>query len=339
MSQENRQTNGLQTPQECCIGFSTASFNFKAMLCESQLWSIMFCRDPDRLDPSQSVTEPHERNITAGSQTAAAPLCSTLQASTSQLSKKGYSILPRVPQNQRPSSVNAQIQPRASRPAQPLPSHRPHPSRHISPEMEIPGQGRPDGEVPFLVPSSCQSICQNYSDLHIGGDQVLPLSAQNGELLLCSDTQADGPFLYSCDVPSALEEPPPDPASEDVCLCPLRGRTGSSRHRAGSGRVRSFLLQGREGPLSNSLLNQYLEHKLLDLYQQYMLERMSQEGGGTDPLLGSELIMTSLDQITLQLSREGHLEVGRAKDVVLSCFLRVASDLQSRSETDFEQLH
>ncbi|KAF7666965.1 hypothetical protein LDENG_00085480 [Lucifuga dentata] len=147
------------------------------------------------------------------------------------------------------------------------------PGRQISPEIQIPDQARSGADAPFLVPSFCQSICQNYSDLHIGGDQ------------------------------------------------------------------------GREGPFSNSLLNRYLEHKLLDLYQQYMMENMAREGSsGSDsdpicPLLGSELVLTSLDQITLQLSREGNLEAGLAKDMVLSCLLRVASDMQSSEiSTPFLQI-
>uniref|UniRef100_A0AAQ4NXX6 TLR adaptor interacting with endolysosomal SLC15A4 n=1 Tax=Gasterosteus aculeatus aculeatus TaxID=481459 RepID=A0AAQ4NXX6_GASAC len=217
--------------------------------------------------------------------------------------------------------------------------------RQISPQIEIPAQARSVGDAPFLVPSSCQSICQNYSDLHIGGDQVLPLSTNDGELRLCAAPQAVGPFLQSCDVPPAVEDSPPRKTSNGGLLLPPRG--GSHRWRLGSARDRSFLFQGGEGPFSNSLLNHYLEQKLLDLYQQYMMENMAREGApgvGSDhgaicPLLGSELVLTSLDQITLQLSREGNLEAGLAKDMVLSCLLRVAGDMQSSEiSTPFLQI-
>ncbi|XP_076026064.1 TLR adapter interacting with SLC15A4 on the lysosome [Genypterus blacodes] len=208
------------------------------------------------------------------------------------------------------------------------------PGREISPEIEIPDQARSCGDAPFLVPSSCQSICQNYSDLHIGGDQVLPLSANEGELRVCVDSHAPGPFLQSCDVPPAVEDSPPG-HTQGGLLHPLRG--GSARWRLGSGRDRSFLFQGCEGPFSNSLLNRYLEHKLLDLYQQYMTENIN--SGPICPLLGSELVLTSLDHITLQLSKEGNLEAGVAKDMVLSCLLRVASDMQSSEiSTPFLQI-
>ncbi|XP_017265703.1 TLR adapter interacting with SLC15A4 on the lysosome [Kryptolebias marmoratus] len=208
-------------------------------------------------------------------------------------------------------------------------------SRQTSSEIEIPAQAHSGGETPFLVPSFCESICKNYSDLHIGGEQVLPVSASDGELRVCNEAQAVGPFLQSCDVPPAVEESLPEQTSQGGPLNPLRG--GSNHWRQGSGRDRSFLFQGHEGPFSNSLLNHYLEQKLMDLYQQYMMENMVRErapGSDSDagiicPLLGSDLLLPSLEQITLQLSREGNLEAGLAKDMVLSCLLRVASDLQS----------
>ncbi|XP_074551339.1 TLR adapter interacting with SLC15A4 on the lysosome [Halichoeres trimaculatus] len=206
--------------------------------------------------------------------------------------------------------------------------------RQITPKIEIPAQALSGPDSPFLVPSFCQSFCQNYNDLHIGGDQVLPLSASDGDVRVGTDVQAAGPFLQSCDVPSAVEESPPGQVPQTRLLHRLQG--GSNRWRQGSTRDRSFLFQGREGPFSNSLLNHYLEQKILDLYQQYMMENMAREkpGSGSDagpvcPLLGSELVLTSLDQITLQLSRERNLEAGLAKDMVLSCLLRVAGDMQS----------
>lgn len=230
-------------------------------------------------------------------------------------------------------------------PLQSLDGHEALPGRQMSPEIEIPAQARSVGDAPFLVPSFCQSFCQNYSDLHIGGDQVLPLSTNDGELRVCTEAQGFGPFLQSCDVPPAREDSPPGQTSPGGRLHPHRG--GSNRWRQGSARDRSFLFQSREGPFSNSLLNHYLEQKLLDLYQQYMMENMAKEGAlgsDSDPgpvcaLLGSELFLTSLDQITLQLSREGNLEAGLAKDMVLSCLLRVAGDMQSSEiSTPFLQI-
>lgn len=305
------------------------------MLCESRLWSMTYSQ-LEEVDPLPPVMVPQSATR-SGPQRAAAPALMSAStyhsadihhSSQKQTGRKNCSQLPGVTHNHRPSVRSVPIETQIS-PLQSLDLQRPQPGRQISPEMEIPGQARSGGDVPFLVPSSCQSICQNYSDLHIGGDQVLPLSANEGELLLCNESQAVCPFLQSCDVLPAAEDSPPEQASKAGPQCPRRGE--STRWRLGSGRDRSFLFQGCEGPFSNSLLNRYLEHKLMDLYQQYMLESMAREvgGGSTCPLLGSELVLTSLDQITLQLSREGNLEAGLAKDMVLSCLLRVASDLST----------
>ncbi|KAM3862314.1 TLR adapter interacting with SLC15A4 on the lysosome [Diretmus argenteus] len=316
------------------------------MLCESRLWSMTY-GELEEVEARPPV-KARQSTTSSGLQRAAAAL---MPASTShspgihhhppeQIGNKDCLQLPGLTHGPRPYERSASVQLHISS-LRALDLQRAQPGRQISPEIEIPVQACSGGDVPFLVPSFCQSICQNYSDLHIGGDQVLPLSANDGELRLCTENQAVGPFLQSCDVPPAVEDSPPEQISQGGPLCPLRG--GSTRWRQGSGRDRSFLFQGCEGPFSNSLLNRYLEHKLLDLYQQYMLENMAREGdsgcGPSCPLLGSELVLTSLDQITLQLSREGNLEAGLAKDMVLSCLLRVAGDMQSSEiSTPFLQI-
>lgn len=280
-----------------------------AMLCEGRLWSMTYC-ELEKLHPPPPEEAP-----------------------------QGARVLPRAAATHIPGSSRRPLLGHHSSREQTCSLHSRSPSGElyispaVSPEIKIPAQGRSSGDAPFLVPSFCQSFCQNYSDLHIGGDQVLPLSANEGELRACADTQVVGPFLQSCDAPPAVED-------SLHAQRPLRG--GSNRWRQGSGRDWSVLLQGREGPFSNSLLNHYLEQKLLDLYQQYTMENMARERGPGSyicPLLGSEMIMTSLDQITLQLSRERNLEAGLAKDMVLSCLLRVAGDMQSSEiSTPFLQI-
>ncbi|KAG7267165.1 hypothetical protein CRUP_009420 [Coryphaenoides rupestris] len=174
-------------------------------------------------------------------------------------------------------------------------------SGRSSPGVEIRGHLGSGGDRLFLVPPSCQSICQNYSDLHIRGDQVLPLSSDG-----TGDSKAaTGPFLQSCEV--------------------LPAEGGLQPMEARQRRDRSFLIHGQERPFTNSFLNCYLERKLSDLYQQYMLENMARDQAAAPDML----ILSSLDHLTLQLSREYHLEAGLAKDMVLSCFLRVTSDMHS----------
>ncbi|XP_029936979.1 uncharacterized protein CXorf21 [Myripristis murdjan] len=306
------------------------------MLCESRLWSMTYGEmDEVRVLPPEKA---HQSRTRSELQRAAAALMPGSSRHSPVIYHNSPEQMGRM--DYRPSERSTSIQSHIS-PQRDL--QRAQPGRQSSREIEIPILARSGGDVPFLVPSFCQSICQNYSDLHIGGDQVLPLSASDGELRICTESQAVGPFLQSCDVPPAVVDSPPEQTSQGGPLCPLRG--GSTRWRLGSGRDRSFLFQGREGPFSNSLLNRYLEHKLLDLYQQYMMESMARGGGsdsGSDQgptLLGSEMVLTSLDQITLQLSREGNLEAGLAKDMVLSCLLRVAGDMQSSEiSTPFLQI-
>ncbi|KAM7407152.1 hypothetical protein PAMA_003066 [Pampus argenteus] len=304
------------------------------MLCEGRLLSMAYS-EVEELDPIPPVKAPRRAY---GLQRAAA----TLLPGSSRRTLLVHHNSPEQTAGEDCRGISVELH---ISPLQSLDLQRARPGRQISPEIEIPAQACSGGDSPFLVPSFCQSICQNYSDLHIGGDQVLPLLANNGELRVCTDAQAVGPFLQSCDVPPAVEDSLPGHASPGE---PLHlPRAGSNRWRLESGRDRSFLLQGCEGPFSNSLLNHYLEQKILDLYQQYMMENMVREGAsGSDsdpgpicPLLGSELVLTSLDQITLQLSREGNLEAGLAKDMVLSCLLRVAGDMQSSEiSTPFLQI-
>ncbi|CAL8341713.1 unnamed protein product [Boreogadus saida] len=210
--------------------------------------------------------------------------------------------------------------------------------------VEIPRQEGSVSDGPFLVPASCQLICQNYSDLCIRGDQVLPpLLPEHPGPPAGGRHQSRRTFPQPATssgrwrIPSRSRAPRPGP------LRLLPRRTGSNRWRQGSGRDLKLFIHGREGPFTNSLLNCYLEHKLLDLNQQYILENMARDQAGGPysdppyPLMASELILTSLDQLTQQLSRERRLEAGLAKDMVISCFLRVASDMSGEISTPMLQ--
>ncbi|KAI4885913.1 hypothetical protein NFI96_008933 [Prochilodus magdalenae] len=266
------------------------------MLCESSLWRMAFCTDPQHADPSEHCP-------------AAA---STFPPLTSALSAQMVAPVHSFPEPHS-SSSSGEDQSKQSD-SQPSASGGPLDSRHLSPGVGIPGREGSSGTEAFLVPSSCHSICQHYSDLHIAGEQVLPLSPSAGdpEGSYLQDTHP-GPFLLSGDVslPSLLPPPQvPEPRT--------------SRWREGSGRERPSLLQdGR--PLSNSQLNSYLEQKLLELYKEYLTEGPA----GPLPLMASELLQSSLEQITLQLSREQKLEATRAKDMLLSFLLRATSNQQS----------
>ncbi|XP_052420615.1 TLR adapter interacting with SLC15A4 on the lysosome-like [Carassius gibelio] len=183
--------------------------------------------------------------------------------------------------------------------------------RQLAIGVDIPRHA--DAEA-VLVPSSCHSICQHYSDLHIAGGQVLPLRPSTLEVQgnLIQDPE-HGPFLLSGDVPFPSLLPPL-----------VHGNRNSRCWREESGREHPSLLQCSQ-PFSNSQLNSYLEQKLLELYKQYLTEGPA----ATGLVMAYELLHTNLDQMTLQLSREQNVETARAKDMLLSCLLRVTSSYQS----------
>ncbi|TRZ01065.1 hypothetical protein DNTS_031960 [Danionella cerebrum] len=179
--------------------------------------------------------------------------------------------------------------------------------------LDIPRHGDAAEAEAFLVPSSCHSICQHYSDLHIAGGQVLPFSSNADDEGNNVQDPQPGPIILSEDVPSPS-------------LLPqiIHEHRNSRRWKDEGGRERPSLLQFNH-PLSNSQLNSYLEQKLLELYREYLTEGAAT----TRPVMASELLQTSLDQMTLVLSREQNMETTRAKDMLLSCLLKVTSSYQS----------
>ncbi|XP_071606390.1 TLR adapter interacting with SLC15A4 on the lysosome [Heliangelus exortis] len=176
----------------------------------------------------------------------------------------------------------------------------------------------------YLVPSSCKSICKNYNDLLIAGDYVMPISS------VATDFTCDsgiGPFLESSEIPPPMESmrvPPPSDSSRK----PAQGY--SSCWRLAS-------LVPHQQPLSDSALNDYLEQKLVELYKQYIMDSTANRASPTQ-ILASELIMTNVDQISVQISRERNMEATKAKDIVISRFLRIASEKIS-SEISTPSLH
>ncbi|KAK9969368.1 hypothetical protein ABG768_027546 [Culter alburnus] len=259
------------------------------MLCEGKLWSLVYEAEPECVNP---------------------PTCGTVAVPSS--SPLTHSLSAQTPVHS-PLETHANTTKTQQSDAH-LSSTAPAAGRQPALGVDIPRQAdTPEAEA-FLVPSSCHSICQHYSDLHIAGGQVLPLSPSAGDVQgnHIQDPQP-GPFLLSGDVPSPSLLPPL-----------VHEYRGSRRWREESGRERPSLLQFGQ-PLSNSQLNGYLEQKLLELYRQHLTEGPT----ATGPVMASELLQTSLDQMTLQLSREQNMETARAKDMLLSCLLRVTSSYQS----------
>lgn len=201
------------------------------------------------------------------------------------------------------------------------PTQHPAPEGQTSPATDVcEGLARKDT---YLVPSSCKSICKNYNDLHIAGDYVVPISS------VASDFTCDsgiGPFLESSEIPPPMESMRVPPS--ETIRRPVQGF--SSCWRLAS-------LMPHQQPLSDSALNDYLEQKLVELYKQYIMDSTANRASPTQ-ILASELIMTNVDQISMQISRERNMETTKAKDIVISRFLQIASE-QISSEISTPSLH
>ncbi|XP_067848408.1 TLR adapter interacting with SLC15A4 on the lysosome-like [Heptranchias perlo] len=194
-------------------------------------------------------------------------------------------------------------------------------ARQMSLVVDIPGSSSASRET-YLVPSCCKSICDNYNDLQIAGDHVLPINSETSGLTSQSSHEANMvPFLYSSEIPLPMESPkvsaefPNKPAKSDT-----------SCWRICSAKDKSIIQYSQ--PLTNSVLNDCLEQKVLELYKQYMMDSMANSASPTK-IMESELIMSNVDQISMQLSREQNMETTKAKDMVISCLLRLASEIQS----------
>ncbi|XP_074156984.1 TLR adapter interacting with SLC15A4 on the lysosome isoform X2 [Sminthopsis crassicaudata] len=170
----------------------------------------------------------------------------------------------------------------------------------------------------YLVPPSCKSICKNYNDLHIAGGQVMAINLTAADSTLESSFEF-GPLLKSSEIPLPMEESISTQLSDLPCK-PLQRH--SSYWRITS--IKDKSIMPLQKPLSNAMLNEYLEQKVMELYKQYFMDTVFHESSPIQ-ILGSEVIMTSVDQISLQISREKNLEAMKAKDMVINCLLRLVS--------------
>ncbi|XP_073526585.1 TLR adapter interacting with SLC15A4 on the lysosome [Phyllobates terribilis] len=172
----------------------------------------------------------------------------------------------------------------------------------------------------YLVPSSCQHICRDYNDLHVAGDQVMAINSNMSDFTSNRSLEfCEGPFLQSSEIPSNME-------SLGV-QANIITKKGSKRNswKVCSDKDKSII--NHEQPMSNSVLNEYLEKKVIELYKQYMMDISC--SASTNHIMTSEVIMNNIQQISMQLSREQNMETNKAKDMVISYLLRLASEKQS----------
>ncbi|XP_056215366.1 TLR adapter interacting with SLC15A4 on the lysosome-like isoform X1 [Falco biarmicus] len=192
----------------------------------------------------------------------------------------------------------------------------------VSPALHIPKREQNTEQMDLYRSWSCNSIYQNYPDLHIGGDRVGGHTCDSGCVLdhVC-DELPDGPVLLSIDIPlgpSPLCEHPERPNIKSLC-----------GDEAGD---RSIILC--EEPLSNSVLNKYMETKVAELYKQFFEENLTRCGSVTN-LLTSSLIRNNVYQLSFQISQEQSIETSKAREVLLHSLALFSLHTTHRNSSEF----
>ncbi|KAM6426754.1 TLR adapter interacting with SLC15A4 on the lysosome-like [Liasis olivaceus] len=108
---------------------------------------------------------------------------------------------------------------------------------------------------------SCQSLYQNYPDLHIGGDHVADHTCDSGCIMDQTYNELPGPVFLSKDIPLDI----PFPLQKPKVLKLGHGDEVGDK---------SMLLS--KEPLSNSVLNNYMEKEVQELYKQFLEEKLTQ---------------------------------------------------------------
>ncbi|XP_004281065.1 TLR adapter interacting with SLC15A4 on the lysosome [Orcinus orca] len=184
----------------------------------------------------------------------------------------------------------------------------------------------------YLVPPSCKSICKNYNDLHIAGGQVMAINSVTTDFPSESSFE-HGPLLKSSEIPLSMED---SISTQPSDFPPKPIQRYSSYWRITSIKEKSSLQMQK--PISNAVLNEYLEQKVVELYKQYIMDTVLHDSSPTQ-ILASELIMTSVDQISIQVSREKNLETSKARDIVINSLLQLVSTEVSTPEISTPSLH
>ncbi|XP_057573531.1 TLR adapter interacting with SLC15A4 on the lysosome-like [Hippopotamus amphibius kiboko] len=181
---------------------------------------------------------------------------------------------------------------------------------NVSAALPIPKREQHDEKQLDLYRScSYTSICQNYPDLQIGGDHVGNMYDSGCFVEHILDDAFNGPLLLSVDIPLGHS-----PITE-----PLEKLPASKLLNGDEIREKSILFHKQ--PLSNSMLNSYMEKKVDELYKQVLEENLTRCCSITS-LMASNLLMNNVNQISLQISQEQKIEASKAREVLLYSLAR-----------------
>ncbi|XP_058391227.1 TLR adapter interacting with SLC15A4 on the lysosome-like [Diceros bicornis minor] len=181
---------------------------------------------------------------------------------------------------------------------------------NVSVALPIPKREQHDERQLDLYQSwSCTSICQNYPDLQIGGDHVGNMYDSGCFVEHIRDDAFNGPLLLSVDIP----------LGHSPVIEPLEKLPASKLLNGDEIREKSLLIHKQ--PLSNSMLNSYMEKKVDELYKQFLEENLTRCHSITN-LMASNLLMNNINQISLQISQEQNIEESKAREALLHSLAR-----------------
>ncbi|XP_020019915.1 TLR adapter interacting with SLC15A4 on the lysosome-like [Castor canadensis] len=176
---------------------------------------------------------------------------------------------------------------------------------NVSIALPIPKREHDERQLDLYQSWSCTSICQNYPDLQIGGDHVGNMYDSGCFVEHTHDDVFNGPLLLSVDIP----------LGRSPIIEPLEKTSNSKLLNEDEIREKSILLHKQ--PLSNSMLNSYMEKKVDELYKQFLEENLTRCRSITN-LMASNLLMSNVNQISLQISQEQNIEASKAREALLN---------------------
>ena len=188
---------------------------------------------------------------------------------------------------------------------------------NVSVALPIPKRENSDERQLDLYRSwSCTRICQNYPDLLIGGDHVGNMYDSGCFVEHIRDDAFNGPLLLSVDIPLGHS-----PTTEPVEKPPASKLLSGDEMRE-----KSMLFYKQ--PLSNSMLNSYMEKKVDEVYKQFLEENLTKCLSITN-LMTSNLLMNNVNQISLQISQEQNIEASKGLEAHLHSCSRNSSEFST----------
>ncbi|EHH30881.1 hypothetical protein EGK_20687 [Macaca mulatta] len=176
---------------------------------------------------------------------------------------------------------------------------------NVSVALPISKREQHDQRQPDLCRSWLRmSICHNYPDLQIGGDDMKNICDSDCFMEHTHNDVFNGPLLFSVGMP----------LGHSPVIGPLETLPTSTLLNGDESQEKSMLFQKQ--PLSNSMLNTYMERKVDELYKQLLEENLTRCHSITN-LMASNLLMNTVNYTSLQISQEQNVELWKDQEAIL----------------------